>query len=86
MSDEEDDTKGPISPNSTSFYAEEQSNASEEELRGIVSSSSPKGSAMALNLNGTERASRGSATDPQSVYARVSSVTIALNQFWLEGE
>lgn len=71
MSDNEvdDNAKGPISPNS-SYSAGEHSNASQEELGGILSSSSPKGS-PAMNLTGKTRATRGSATDPQSVYARV---------------
>lgn len=72
--DEEDvnaDIKGPISPNSP-LSAGENSNVSHEELGGTASTSSPKGPAAALNLNGKTRASRGSATDPQSVYARVS--------------
>ncbi|KAF3435546.1 hypothetical protein FNV43_RR22635 [Rhamnella rubrinervis] len=40
-----------------------------QDLRGVTSSSSPKGTA-ALDLNGKARATRGSATDPQSIYAR----------------
>ncbi|GMN37879.1 hypothetical protein TIFTF001_007166 [Ficus carica] len=70
MSDNEvdDNAKGPISPNS-SYSAGEHSNASQEELGGILSSSSPKGS-PAMNLNGKTRAARGSAPNPQSVYAR----------------
>lgn len=62
--------KAPISPNS-SYSTGEYPNASHEELGGVASSSSPKGS-PALNLNGKTRATRGSATDPQSIYARVS--------------
>ncbi|KAL0356923.1 UNVERIFIED_CONTAM: Transcription factor [Sesamum calycinum] len=53
---------------SSSYSSEDDSNASHE-LNGVTSSSSSKGSA-ALNLNGKTRASRGSATDPQSLYAR----------------
>lgn len=33
----------------------------------------------ALNTNGKPRARRGSATDPQSVYARVRSVSISVS-------
>ncbi|KAL3843852.1 hypothetical protein ACJIZ3_001255 [Penstemon smallii] len=49
---------------SSSCCSEDESNASHE-LNGLTSSSSG-----ALNINGKTRASRGSATDPQSLYAR----------------
>jgi len=55
---------------SSSCSSEDNSNASQE-LNGGSTSSSPKGPAS-LNLNGKARASRGSATDPQSLYARVT--------------
>ncbi|KAL0348303.1 UNVERIFIED_CONTAM: Transcription factor [Sesamum angustifolium] len=53
---------------SSGCCSEDDSNASQE-LNGVASSSSSKGSG-ALNLSGKTRASRGSATDPQSLYAR----------------
>ncbi|PIN10192.1 hypothetical protein CDL12_17226 [Handroanthus impetiginosus] len=53
---------------SSSCCSEDDSNVSHE-LNGLASSSSSKGSG-ALNLSGKTRASRGSATDPQSLYAR----------------
>lgn len=75
MSDNEEDgssagsNKGPSS--NSSLSGDQHSNSShDEELGGRASSLSPKGPA-ALNLSGKARATRGSATDPQSVYARV---------------
>ncbi|KAL5561368.1 hypothetical protein UlMin_031115 [Ulmus minor] len=69
-SDNEEDgnTKG---QSSSSCSSEDYSNAFPQELGGVASTSSlsPK-EATALNLNGKTRATRGSATDPQSVYAR----------------
>ncbi|KAI3448180.1 hypothetical protein Pfo_004845 [Paulownia fortunei] len=53
---------------SSGCCSEDDSNASHE-LNGLASSSSSKRSG-ALNSNGKTRASRGSATDPQSLYAR----------------
>ncbi|PON90547.1 Basic helix-loop-helix transcription factor [Trema orientale] len=74
MSDNEEDScsagtnKGPSS--NSSFSGDQHSNSShDEELGGRDSSLSPKGPG-ALNLSGKARATRGSATDPQSVYAR----------------
>lgn len=55
--------------NSSSCCSEDESNASLE-MNGTTSCSSSKGS-RALNSSGKTRASRGSATDPQSLYARV---------------
>ncbi|KAG8364196.1 hypothetical protein BUALT_Bualt19G0103200 [Buddleja alternifolia] len=54
--------------NSSGCCSEDDSNGSHE-VNGVTSSSSSKGSG-ALNLSGRTRASRGSATDPQSLYAR----------------
>ena len=47
-------------------------NGSQELNGGATSSSNSKG-VETLNLNGKAKASRGSATDPQSLYARVST-------------
>ncbi|XP_068657157.1 transcription factor bHLH84-like [Aristolochia californica] len=66
--DGEDTNAGLNAQTSSSYSSEDDSNASQE-LNGGAASSSSKGSA-ALNLNGKTRASRGSATDPQSLYAR----------------
>lgn len=55
---------------SSSCCSEDDSSISQGQNGG--SGSSTKG-AMALNLGGKTRASRGSATDPQSLYARVSN-------------
>ena len=64
-SNEEDNNAGSDGQSSSSCSSEDDSNASQE-LNG-----ESKGSA-ALNSNGKTRASRGSATDPQSLYARVT--------------
>lgn len=52
---------------SSSCCSEDESNESQDQIGGEDSS---KGK-VALNLSGKTRASRGSATDPQSLYARV---------------
>ncbi|KAF8410210.1 hypothetical protein HHK36_002732 [Tetracentron sinense] len=65
--DEEENNGGQNRLSSNSDCSEDDSNASLELNTGVTSSS--KGSA-ALNLNEKTRASRGSATDPQSLYAR----------------
>ncbi|KAH7510931.1 hypothetical protein FEM48_ZijujUnG0066100 [Ziziphus jujuba var. spinosa] len=59
--DEESNTQ------STSSYSSEDDNASLESNGGLTSDTKPS---AAVNLNGKTRASRGSATDPQSLYAR----------------
>ncbi|KAL5788091.1 hypothetical protein ACOSP7_005040 [Xanthoceras sorbifolium] len=56
-------------PTSSGCCSEDDSNVSQEPNGGEDSSMSSKGK-VALNLNGKTRASRGSATDPQSLYAR----------------
>nr|POF21877.1 transcription factor bhlh84 [Quercus suber] len=59
------------SGDSTSSYSsDDDCNASQEFNGGVSSSLSPKGNAS-LNSNGKTRASRGSVTDPQSLYARL---------------
>lgn len=55
---------------STSTYSSEDDNASQE-----TNNEDSKSSSAALNLSGKQRASRGSATDPQSLYARVTAAT-----------
>lgn len=57
---------------SSSSYSSEEDNASQETNGGATSDSK---ASLALNLNGKPRASRGSATDPQSIYARVTTST-----------
>ncbi|KAK6945994.1 Myc-type, basic helix-loop-helix (bHLH) domain [Dillenia turbinata] len=52
---------------SSSYCIEDNSVVSQDVNGGVTSSSK---AAAALNLNGRRRASKGSATDPQSVYAR----------------
>lgn len=47
--------------------------SSDDELNGRGGMSSSTKDSEALNLSGKTRASRGSATDPQSLYARVSN-------------
>ncbi|XP_077221456.1 uncharacterized protein LOC143855134 [Tasmannia lanceolata] len=64
----EEDSNAALNGQSSCSYSSEDDSNSSQELNGGVSSSS-KGT-NALNLNGKSRASRGSATDPQSLYAR----------------
>ncbi|XP_025014620.2 transcription factor RSL2 [Ricinus communis] len=67
--DDQKSNAGLNGPASSSCCSEDESNASQELNGGASSSLSSKGDA-ALNLNGKTRASRGAATDPQSIYAR----------------
>ncbi|XP_020091829.1 transcription factor bHLH84-like isoform X2 [Ananas comosus] len=53
----------------SSYGSDNDSNASQEMNGGGSTSSCSKGSSV-LNLSGKTRANRGSATDPQSLYAR----------------
>ncbi|GAB4838346.1 hypothetical protein Ancab_027875 [Ancistrocladus abbreviatus] len=66
---DEDNNGGLNGQSSSSCSSEDDSNGSQELNAGATSSLSSKG-ASALNLNSKTRASRGSATDPQSLYAR----------------
>ncbi|KAK4739921.1 hypothetical protein R3W88_003618 [Solanum pinnatisectum] len=52
---------------SFSCYSEDESNVSSYDLYGLASSDNSKGVSLP---NGKSRANRGSATDPQSLYAR----------------
>ena len=70
---EEDTNAVSEGQSSSSISSEDDSNASQELNGGATSES--KGSA-ALNSNGKTRASRGSATDPQSLYARVRNFAV----------
>lgn len=56
---------------SCSYSSEDDSHASQEQNGGGCTSSSSMGTAS-LNPSGKTRAGRGSATDPQSLYARVN--------------
>ncbi|XP_061354261.1 transcription factor RSL2-like [Gastrolobium bilobum] len=64
---EAEETNAGSDGQSSSSYTSEEDNASQENSGGATSASK---SHVALNLNGKTRASRGSATDPQSLYAR----------------
>ncbi|KAL9264623.1 Transcription factor RSL2-like protein [Drosera capensis] len=69
-SSNEEEHNGVLNGQSSSGYSsEDDSNASQEPSGRDMSSLSSKGT-TALNSNGKTRASRGSATDPQSLYAR----------------
>lgn len=57
-------------PSSGNCFSEDNSNASHE-MQGVTFSSSSKDHG-ALNISGKARTARGSATDPQSLYARVT--------------
>lgn len=80
--EEESNNPGPDHGQSSSSYSSEDDNASQESNGGATSET--KASA-AVNLNGKTRAGRGSATDPQSLYARVNYHTFPclLNLLWL---
>ncbi|KAF2294461.1 hypothetical protein GH714_011615 [Hevea brasiliensis] len=66
---DEESNAGLNGPASSSCCSEDDSNSSHTHNGGASSSLSSKGTS-ALNLNGKTRASRGAATDPQSLYAR----------------
>ena len=68
---EEESNAGPDGQSSSS-YSSEDDNASQETNGGATSESQTP---AALNLSGKTRASRGSATDPQSLYARVTKTS-----------
>lgn len=73
----------PGGQSSSTCFLEDDSSSSLELNRGATSSLSPKETAS-LSPNGKTRASRGSATDPQSLYARVSTLKkdYIFVQFW----
>lgn len=66
--EENNDNNTGVDGHSTSSYSSEDDNSSQETNGGTISDTK---SLTAVNLNGKARASRGSATDPQSLYARV---------------
>ncbi|KAL6216683.1 hypothetical protein ACLB2K_009903 [Fragaria x ananassa] len=68
MKDENESNAAVDRQSSSSYNSSEDDNASQE-TNGAGEVSDPK-SSSALNLNGKTRANRGSATDPQSLYAR----------------
>ncbi|KAF2294464.1 hypothetical protein GH714_011637 [Hevea brasiliensis] len=72
---DEESNAGLNGPASSSCCSEDDSNSSHTHNGGASSSLSSKGTS-ALNLNGKTRASRGAATDPQSLYARVDISTM----------
>lgn len=71
MSNDEDDNARLHKQRLSNFCSEDESYGSKE-LNALNTSSKSNGG-VALNSNGKKRASRGSATDPQSLYARVTS-------------
>lgn len=56
---------------SSSCYSSDNESINSQEMNGGGSASSSSKGSPALNLNAKTRAGRGSATDPQSLYARV---------------
>lgn len=66
---EAEETNAGLDGQSSSSYSLEEDNASQENSGGATSESK---SLVVHNSNGKTSASRGSATDPQSLYARVS--------------
>ena len=61
---------------SFSCCSEDESNVSSYDIYGLASSDNSKGVSLP---NGKSRANRGSATDPQSLYARVSINCIVIH-------
>ncbi|KAK8678596.1 hypothetical protein V6N13_144092 [Hibiscus sabdariffa] len=55
---------------SCSTSSSDDDNVSQDNTNGVALATSESKESQALNLNGKRRASRGSATDPQSLYAR----------------
>ena len=64
---------------STTFCSEEESQCPSQDDGGEEEEDASK----ALNLNGKTRASRGAATDPQSLYARVNIFLLLTSTFLL---
>ncbi|KAL7262318.1 hypothetical protein ACSBR1_000656 [Camellia fascicularis] len=67
--DEEETNNGGTNGQSSSCYSSDDDSNASHELKGGTTSDS-NGPSAALNSNGKTRASRGAATDPQSLYAR----------------
>lgn len=65
--DEEESNAGPEGKSSISYSSEDDNGS--QDSNGEAASESKM--SEALNSNGKTRATRGSATDPQSLYARV---------------
>jgi hypothetical protein len=75
-----EETNASVDGHSSSGYTSEEHNMYEENSGGTTSASK---STMSLNSNGKTRANRGSATDPQSLYARVIKVFFfSINVFY----
>ncbi|KAI0513479.1 hypothetical protein KFK09_009502 [Dendrobium nobile] len=70
--EEVDNTSAHIVQSSSCYSSEDEANTSQELNGGdgTITSTSLNGSMVSLNSNGKKRAGRGSATDPQSLYAR----------------
>lgn len=64
-----EESNGGSGGQSSTSYSSEDDNGSQETNGGATSESK---ASLSLNLNGKARASRGTATDPQSLYARVT--------------
>ncbi|XP_044511424.1 transcription factor RSL2-like [Mangifera indica] len=62
-----EESNGGSDGQSSTSYSSEDDNGSQETNGGATSESK---ASLSLNLNGKARASRGTATDPQSLYAR----------------
>lgn len=78
--DEEEQTEKAAGKRKTKQLKQQKTCSSDDESNGGDISSCKEGDedSKALNLNGKTRASRGAATDPQSLYARVSFTYIDL--------
>lgn len=72
--EEESNYTAPDHVQTSSSYSSEDDNASQESNGGATSETK---TSVTVTLNGKTRASRGSATDPQSLYARVITLFYA---------
>lgn len=70
--EEKSNIAGPDGQSSASTYCSEDDNFASQEINGGATSESQ--AAAFMNLSGKSGASRGSATDPQSLYARVKKL------------
>ncbi|XP_072987959.1 uncharacterized protein [Typha latifolia] len=66
----DEESNATLNGQSSSCYSSDNDSNGSQDMNGGGSTSSSSKSSAALNLNGKTRAGRGSATDPQSLYAR----------------
>lgn len=66
------DKNGAVQKRGLSSCSSENDSIASDELNGVASNSSDSKEVTTFSSNGEMRTVRGSATDPQSLYARVS--------------